>query len=124
MNKIGLIFGSIVLGILLILGFMFGMPVYNVWQQEKAGEARLAEASQSRQVVVQQAKAEKEAAEYQAQAIKIMGKAAKEFPEYRQQEFIGAFGEAVKSGSIDQIIYVPTEGNIPITEANRMVLKQ
>lgn len=103
---------------------MFGMPVYNVWQQEKAGEARLAEASQSRQVVVQQAKAEKEAAEYQAQAIKIMGKAAKEFPEYRQQEFIGAFGEAVKSGSIDQIIYVPTEGNIPITEANRMVLKQ
>lgn len=48
-----------------------------------------------------------------------MGQAAKDFPEYRQQEFIGAFAEAMKDGKIQQIIYVPTEAGIPITEAGR-----
>ncbi len=30
---------------------------------------------------------------------------------------MGAFAEALQSEKIDQIIYVPTEANIPITEA-------
>lgn len=105
--------------IAVILGLMFGLPRYKVWQQEMAGKARLAEATQSRQILIEQARAEKEAALLQAEAIKIMGEAAKKYPEYRQQEFIGAFGEALKAGKINQIIYVPTEGNIPILEAGR-----
>ncbi len=51
-----------------------------------------------------------------------MGEAAQKYPEYRQQEFIGAFGEALKSGTISQIIYVPTEANIPIMEAGRKLV--
>ena len=89
-------------------------PVYNVWEQEKTGQAELARAEQSRQILVTQAKAEKEAAVMRAEAIAIVGKASKDFPEYRQQEFIGAFAEALKEGKISQIIYVPTEANIPI----------
>lgn len=103
----------------IVLALMFGLPHYRVWQQEMAGKARLAEATQSRQILIEQARAEKEAALLQAAAIQIMGEAAKKYPEYRQQEFIGAFGEALKAGKINQIIYVPTEGNIPILEAGR-----
>ena len=113
--------GAIVLVIGLVVGVFIGVPYYNVWQQEMSGKAKLAEATQSRQVLVEQARAERQAAVEQAAAIKIMGAAAKEYPEYRQQEFIGAFGEAIKSGTIDQIIYVPTEANIPITDATRLI---
>ncbi len=108
--------------IALILGLMFGLPQYSVWQQEMAGKARLAEATQSRQILIEQARAEKEAAILQAEAIKIMGEAAQKYPEYRKQEFIGAFGEALKAGTISQIIYVPTEANIPILEAGKQTV--
>ena len=102
---------------------MWGCPQYNVYKQRLSGEAVLAHAEAERQVQVRQAQGEKEAATLRADAIKIVGQATKEFPEYRQQEFIGAFAEAVKSGKIAQIIYVPTEANIPITEARRLAPK-
>ncbi|MVZ63704.1 hypothetical protein [Sphingobacterium humi] len=109
----------VAIAFLIVVGLMFGLPTYSVWQQEMAGKARLAEATQSRQILIEQARAEKEAAVLQAEAIKIMGEAAQKYPEYRKQEFIGAFGEALKAGTISQIIYVPTEANIPILEAGR-----
>lgn len=99
---------------------LYGCPQYSVYTQRMHGTAELARADQNRQILVSQAHAEKEAALLRADAIKIMGEAAKQFPEYRQQEFIGAFAEAVKEGKIAQIIYVPTEANIPITEAHRL----
>ncbi len=111
-----------VVAVALILGLMFGLPQYSVWQQEMAGKARLAEATQSRQILIEQARAEKEAAILQAEAIKIMGEAAQKYPEYRKQEFIDAFGEALKAGKISQIIYVPTEANIPILEAGKQAV--
>lgn len=99
-------------------------PVYNVWQQRLKGQAELARAESARRVLVAQAEAEKEAATLRSQAIQIVGKAAKEFPEYRQQEFIGAFAHALESGKISQIIYVPTERNIPIVEVPHHNLKK
>ena len=107
--------------ILLTLALMFGLPVYSVWQQEYSGRATLAKAEQTRQVLVTQAKAEREAAEARAQAIAIMGEAAQKYPEYRQQEFMASFAEALREGTIKQIIYVPTEANVPILEAGRGV---
>lgn len=109
-------------GIVLLLGIaavMGGCPVYNVWTARLDGEATLARAQQARQVLVAQADAELEAASRRAKAIEIMGAAAQQYPEYRQQEFIGAFAEALKEGNIDQIVYVPTEANIPVLEATR-----
>jgi len=103
----------------LVTAGMWGCPQYAVYNNRLHGEAELARATQNRQILVQQAQAEKEAATLRAEAIGIVGKAAKEFPEYRQQEFIGAFADALRHGSIGQIIYVPTEANIPIMEAGR-----
>jgi hypothetical protein len=113
-----------VVGILVVVVFitilMFLFPMWNVWRSGLSGEADLKRAEQTRMIQIQQAKGEMEAASLRAQAIAIVGQAAKDFPEYRQQEFIGAFAEAMHNGRIHQIIYVPTEGNIPITETARL----
>jgi len=101
------------------LGGLFGYPHYKVWSAGMAGKASLMQAEQERKIQIEQAKAELESAKLRAEAISIVGKASKEFPEYRTQEFIGAFAEAIKSDKVEQIIYVPTEANIPIVEARR-----
>lgn len=62
---------------------MWGCPTYGVWQQGKSGEARLKRAEQEKQILVEQARAEVEAASLRAEAIMIIGQAAKDFPEYR-----------------------------------------
>lgn len=104
----------------LITGFLLWFfPTYGVWKAGLTGKAILMQAEQEKQVMIEQAKAELESAKHRAEAIKIVGQASKEYPEYRTQEFIGAFGDAIKSGVIDQIIYVPTEANIPIVEAGK-----
>lgn len=94
----------------------FVHPHYRVWQQGMEGKSKLMRAEQERRIRVTEAQAERDAAKLRAEAIAIMGAAAKEFPEYRQQEFVGAFGEALREGRISQVIYVPTEANIPILE--------
>lgn len=100
-------------------GCAYVYPKYNVYSQEMTGKAELARADQNRQILVTQAQAEKEAAQLRAEAIQIVGQAAHDFPEYRQQEFLGAFAEALKDGKMSQIIYVPTEANIPVMEAGK-----
>lgn len=115
-------FGTILLG-LPTIGGCWAYPHYKVWSQGMEGQASLKRAEQEKQIQIEQAKAELESAKLRAQAIAEMGQAAKEYPEYRQQEFIGAFAEAVREGKIDQMIYVPTEANIPITEARPVPIK-
>jgi hypothetical protein len=120
-NSNGVVVGFllIVFGIIAVLGLMFGVPVYRVWAANYTGRAILVKAEQTRQVLVTQANAELEAAKARAQAIAIVGEAAQKYPEYRQQEFMGAFAEALREGNMSQIIYVPTEANIPVMEAGR-----
>lgn len=101
----------------LFIAVLIFFPLWNVWKKGLEGQAELKKAEFSKQVLIQTAKAEEEAAKYRAAAIKIMGEIAQKYPEYRKQEFIQAFGEALREGSIDQIIYIPTEATIPITEA-------
>ncbi|HGF8497928.1 TPA: hypothetical protein ACJB9M_000874 [Acinetobacter baumannii] len=105
--------------LIIIILMLFAWPHYKVWKQGMNGQAALAEAEQSKMIQVQTAKAELESAKLRAEAIQTIGKAAKEFPEYRKQEFIGAFGDALREGKIQQIIYVPTEANIPVLEAGK-----
>ena len=99
----------------------FGLPMWYVWKQGLSGEAVLAKAEQERRIIVEQARAEMEAAQLRAEAIEIVGAAAQQYPEYRYQEFMGAFAEALQSESIDKIVFIPTEANIPIVEAGRTV---
>lgn len=112
----GLIAAAVVVG---IIALMLILPPYNAWRMEMKGEGLLRLANLERQALVAQAQAERDSAELRAEAIEIVGKAAQEFPEYRQQEFIGAFASCLEKGCAEQIIYVPTEANIPITEAGK-----
>ena len=106
-------------GALAAATLLAGCPHYKVYSYKYHGMAELERAEQNRQILVKQAAAERDAAVQRAEAIRIVGEAAQKYPEYRQQEFIGAFAEAVKDGKINQIIYVPTEANIPLTEAGK-----
>lgn len=111
--------GLIILGVVALLLFFVGVPHYRVWTAGMAGKAALMKAEQEKKIQIEQAKAEVESARLRAEAIKLVGAAAQQYPEYRTQEFVAAFGEAIKSGEVEQIIYVPTEANIPIVEVKR-----
>ena len=111
---------------LTILLFMWIVPNYSVWQQQKVGEAELARAEQSRQIAVQEAKAKLDSAEMLAQAEvkraegtakanQIIGESLKNNEAYIRWLWV----EAIKD-SKDQIIYIPTEANVPITESSRL----
>lgn len=110
---------SAVIGVALLGGLLWGIPQYKVYSYEMRGTAILAQADQERQVLISKAKAEKEAATLQAEAIAIVGKAYAEFPEYRKAMYMEAMAEAVQNGNIRQMMYIPTEAGIPITEAGR-----
>lgn len=121
----------------LAVGCLWALPHYRVWSAGMAGQAilrqaeheklilleegkaKLEAATYTKKILVEQAQAELEAANIRAQAIEIVGEMAQKYPEYRQQEFIGAFAEALQEGNVNQIIYIPTEAGIPITEAHR-----
>lgn len=113
----------------LILGAMWGVPQYRVYSMKLSGEAVLAEAESSRQVAVKEALALKDSAEYKAQAEIIRAKGVAEAnriisdglggPEgYLRYLAINAMQEQAKNNN-STIVYVPTEANIPITEATR-----
>lgn len=54
--------------LILTLGFMFGWPKYQVWQQEMSGKAEFAKAEQNRRIKIEEAKANLEAEKLNAQA--------------------------------------------------------
>ncbi|MCJ9429546.1 hypothetical protein [Kordiimonas marina] len=112
-----------------ILGLMFGLPVYKVWQQGLTGKAELARAGQNRQILINEAQAKEEAAKYLAQAEVERAKgvaAANKIiadglggPEgYLRYLYIQGLQEAEAKGA--QVIYVPTEAGLPILEAGRL----
>lgn len=113
-----------------ILGLGYGWANFRLWKADYSGRALeiektysgkafLAEAEYSKQARVASAEAEFQSAQRTADAIAIVGEAAKQYPEYRQQEFYLALGEALKEGKIQQIIYLPTEAGLPVTEAGK-----
>lgn len=107
-----------------ILGFMFGYPKYKVWKAEQNGKAQFAEAEQNRRIKIEEAKANLEAEKLNAQAEIERAKGAAEAikiengsitPEYIQYLWDRQQG----SLSDKTVIYIPTEANLPILEANR-----
>ena len=116
-----LVIGLVIVG--LIIGALFAFPTYSVWAAKKHGEAELARATQNRQIKVQEAQALYESADYQAkaeirraegvaQANKIIGTSLENNEAYLRYLYINNLAD-----SHDQIIYVPTEGGLPILEA-------
>lgn len=103
---------------------MWGCPTYNVWQQGLVGQAELKRAEQNRQITIQEARAKREAATELAQAEierakgvaeanKIVADGLKGHDEYLRYLWI----DKVAGGAQREVIYVPTEANLPILEA-------
>jgi regulator of protease activity HflC (stomatin/prohibitin superfamily) len=117
-----------ILGIASVGGYMRFYPEYKVWQQGLAGQAELKRAEQNRKIRIQEARArlesaklnaqsEVEAAKGAAQANKIMAESLGGADKYLKWKYINMLEENKNAA---QIIYVPTEGQMPITEANRL----
>ena len=60
-----------------------------------------------------------EAASKQAEANKILGQSVREYPEAMEQKWV----EAIEKTQ-NQVIYLPTEASVPVTESSRMAVKK
>jgi regulator of protease activity HflC (stomatin/prohibitin superfamily) len=129
-NSGALIFGILTTVIVLIASMMFGLPRYNVWQQEMAGKAEMAKAEQNRRILVEEAKAKLEAEKLNAQAeierAKGMAEAMKVengtlSETYNQYLFIRTLEKLADKGDLPQIIYVPSNGLLPVMDINKTV---
>lgn len=104
---------------------LWGCPSYNVYSQEKAGEAKLAEAQSSRQVAVLEAKAKLESSKSLADAEVLRAEGAAKANRILQNSLGGPAGylrylqiQALEETKA-QLVYVPTEAGLPVTEATR-----
>lgn len=66
--KTSWIVSGIIAVVVIIAVLMFGLPLYNVWQQEMSGKAEMAKAEQNRKILVEEAKARLEAEKLNAEA--------------------------------------------------------
>lgn len=119
---------AIGLVVILVLS-MAGCPYYNVWEQGMAGKAALMKATQDRQIAVQEAEAKKESAGALAQAEiiraggvakanQIIGDSLKNNEAYLRYLWVDSLQQTK-----NQVIYVPTEANLPVMEASRLAPK-
>lgn len=126
----GLAVGLVVtLAIGAILGGCYAYPQYNVYSQRMEGEAQYAKAESERQIRVLEAKAALESAQMTAEAEIARARGVAEAnavianglggPEgYLRWRYIEMLENTATGGR--DVIYVPTEANIPIMEAGRI----
>lgn len=109
----------------LILGGMWAWPQYRVYNRQLDGEAQLKEAEFSKQILVEEAQAELNSAKLHSQAEverakgvaeanAIIGESLKHNEAYLRYLWI----QGLHDGS-SEVIYIPTEANMPILEAGR-----
>ena len=121
MSKNTLFIAGIIVIILAIAGILWGIPQYNVYALELSGKAQLKEAEWNRQIAIQEAQALKESASLKAEAEVIRARGIAEANEIiagsLTDEYIRyKFVEGLNDGNTE-VIYVPTEANLPILEA-------
>lgn len=127
----GKLFGVMLLFfVLCVAALMYIMPVYNVWQQEMSGKAEMAKAEQNRRILVEEARARLEAEKLNAQAEVERAKGMAEAMRvenntlsktYNQYLFIRTLEKLADKGSIPQIIYLPSEGMVPVMDLTHPV---
>ena len=113
-------------GVLLLIIVMYVYPQYRVYSQRLSGEAALAEAQSSRQVAILEARAKKESSIALAEAEVIRAEGAAKANAILQNSLGGPEGylrylqiQALEDSKA-QLIYVPTESGLPVTEARRL----
>lgn len=122
-------YAMVLLGISLVIGLVVTVamlwPVYNVYKSKMAGKALLVEAEYSKQIAIEEAvakrKASKELAEAEviraggvAKANVIIGSSLKDNESYLRYLWVQGLNDGHS-----EVIYVPTEANMPILEAGR-----
>lgn len=106
--------------------YNFAYPYMHVWQQSMVGQAELARAESNRQIATLEAVAKKESAkalseaeviraEGVAKANKIIGDSLTGNEGYLRYLWI----QGLQSNQM-QVVYVPTEANLPIMESQRL----
>ncbi len=117
--------GVIVVIIIAIL--MIGLPLYRVWQKGLAGKAQLKEAEWNRQITIKEAEAKQEAAVALAQAEIERAKGVAEANAIIGRSLAGneaylryLWIQGLHDGN-SEVIYVPTETNLPLLEATRQI---
>lgn len=125
-NIVSVCFLSIIVVASLVWGSCAIGRVYSVWAQGKEGEAELARAESNRQIKTLEAKAKMESSKHLAdaeiirakgvaEANKIIGDSLQGNEAYLRYLWIHNIAEGN-----NQIIYIPTESNLPLLEANRL----
>jgi len=114
--------GTIVIITILILALiLWGWPKYKVYSRELNGKAQLKEAEWNRKIAIEEAAALKESAKLKAEAEVLRAEGIAEAnriiagsitEEYIRYKFV----EGLNDGN-SEVIYVPTEANLPILEA-------
>jgi hypothetical protein len=119
-------FLAIVTAICLIWGISAANRVYDVWAQGKAGEAELARAESNRQIKTLEAKARMESSKHLADAEVIRAEGVAKANQIIGNSLQGNEGylrylwiQGLQTNNM-QVVYVPTEANLPIMEANRL----
>ncbi|MFL9842768.1 membrane protease subunit [Sphingomonas sp. ST-64] len=122
--------GAIAVLLIVIVGGGLGScAAYNsvrVWNAETAGEAELAQATQNRKIKVLEAQARMDSASLEAQAEVARAKGLAEANRIVANSLGGPEGYLRYlyiqnlEQSQGQIIYVPTEGGLPILEEGRL----
>ena len=100
----------IVLGVILLLAW----PRYRVYSQTLRGEAQLREAEFTRQIAELDAEAEVARARGVAEANEIIGASLRDNEAYLRYLWINNLDRGNS-----EVIYVPTEANLPILESTR-----
>lgn len=128
MNNSGIKLGfmGVILVIALLCAGLVGCPRYNVYSQEMSGRATLAEAQSSRQVKTLEAQATMESAKDLAAAEVTRARGAAQANAILQNSLGGPEGYLrylqiqAYENTHAQLIYVPTQGGLPVTEASRL----
>jgi regulator of protease activity HflC (stomatin/prohibitin superfamily) len=117
-------FISIVLFFPIYMSFIH--PMICIWQERQAGLAELARAESNRQIKVCEAVAFKESAKSLAEAEIIRARGVAKANEIIGQSLSGneqylryLWIQSLKDNG-KEVIYIPTEANLPILEANRL----
>ena len=126
MKTVEIIKWGILSATIILLLWLLGYPIYRVWWSSQSGKAELAQAEYSRQIKVVEAKAklESEGLNAKSEVIRAGGVAQANHTikgsindMYIRYLWVKTLDE---SNPVREIIYVPTEANLPITEANRL----
>lgn len=102
---------------------MWVIPKYKVWSKQLNGEAQLKEAEYSKQILIEEAKANLEAeklnAESEIERAKGMAKAMEIENGKLTDTYIKYLWVRSMTGNEANTIYIPTEAGLPILEASK-----